>query len=253
MINHPWNNIVNTAFATTGVYPEHCKSGIIIPLFKKGEKCNPANYRPVTLLPAPSKIIEKLFVSRLMSYLNKHNLLTPAQFAYQKNKSVQTAIYNFLTIIYECLERSECTIGVFYDLTRAFECIVLQVLIPKLKSLGIHGNIISFIESMLTNRKLYVQVKNTVDGVTTIHKSRTKVWSLGTAQGSISSAFLFLIGINDLPNFMQDQLIKMFADQSALLTLYADDINQIIHSKDLDTLTQMCINTINSRYHAAIY
>jgi len=60
-----------------------------------------------------------------------------------------------------------------------------------------------------------------------------------------SSAFLFLIGINDLPVFMKNEFFKLFADQSALLTLYADDINQIVHRKDQDMLTQLCSATLN--------
>lgn len=240
----PLTDITNCAFVSE-TCPDHFKNGIIIPLHKKGSKTDPKNFRPVTKVPSVSKVFEKILVQCIMSYLLTFNLLASEQFAYQKGKSVQQAIYAFLTFIYDSLENSENPIGIFYDLTKAFDCLDIEILISKLRDLGMCEQVLALIRSCLTNRKLCVEIAcKEPNKPTNYYRSKTVTWSRGAAQGSIIGPYLFLLGMNDLPICMKQELWQLFADPSDLLTLYADDINHVIGNKKLERVVEICTAAI---------
>jgi hypothetical protein len=247
LICEPFADIINMCFKS-GTYPDHFKIGKIIPVHKKGSKSDPNNYRPITLLSVFSKVLEKIFVMRLTSYLSKFDLLNESQYAYQKGKSVTLAIFNLLTAIYESLESSNHTITTCFDYSKAFDTIVSLCLSPKLQDLGIVGPPLDFIISSMTDRKLFVQLTSkNPEGVTTYVKSRTETWGIGAPQGSIIAAFIFLLAANDLPHFVQRALdsVDNFLNDKSMLLLYADDVNHVASSRDYDTLMQICSTTIN--------
>ena len=151
----PLVDIINSLFST-GVYPDHFKIGKIIALFKKGSKLDPKNYRPITLLSAFSKVLERILVLRLMSYFTNYGLLAHCQYAYQCGKSVQLAIFNLLCAIYDSLEKFHHNVGIFDDYSKAFDCIVPVELAPNLEDMGIIDTLLALIISYLTNYSLFV-------------------------------------------------------------------------------------------------
>src|SRR5436190_21444858 len=121
-------HLVNSSFIS-GIFPEKLKISKIIPVFKKGEVLDKTNYRPISLLPAFSKIFEKAVHVRLYSYLETHNFLDNVQHGYRSGKSVTTAAASFVDSILESIDKGECVIGLFMDMTKAFDCVVLLLLL----------------------------------------------------------------------------------------------------------------------------
>ena len=95
----------------------------VIPIFKGGEKNVFTNYRPVSLLPQFSKILEKLFDKRLESFINKNNLLSDSQYGFRRGRSTSMALINLIEEITTSLDNKKSTIGVFIDLKKAFDTI----------------------------------------------------------------------------------------------------------------------------------
>ena len=241
IICEPLSDLINEIF-TTGIFPDCFKIAKIIPLYKKGSKLDPSNYRPLVIQNIFSKIVEKAFTIRLVNYLVKYKLINTSQYAYMKGKSVEQAIYNFLNVIYESLENSLNCVGIFYDFSSAFNLVDLLILFHKLSFMGVNGPPLEFIKSYLTNRKYYVQLTETdAEGNVTFHKSEERVWNRGVPQGSNLGPYLFLVMINDLPSHLQSKLLSLFNEYFEFISsIYADDVNSIVSHKDFHILERIC-------------
>jgi hypothetical protein len=97
---------------------------VIRPLYKKGDKSDLANNRPILLLPTFSKIIEKIIYKRLYSHISKHNILVPEQFRFRENLFIEMATHILLKNILSCLEDKNYVGGLFCDLQKAFDCVI---------------------------------------------------------------------------------------------------------------------------------
>jgi len=129
------------------------KYSIIKPLFKKGDRKIPSNYRPISLLTVFSKVIEKALYNRLIDHLNNNSLINPQQFGFRKNLSTDNAIFSLTHEILKALN-SEMVVGsVFFDLEKAFDSVNHSQLIKKLPLCGILGKSKLLIESYLTDTK----------------------------------------------------------------------------------------------------
>ena len=128
----------------------------IIPLFKSDDKRNVSNYRPISLLPQFSKILEKIFNNRLMNFLNSNNLLYLRQYGFRKNMSTSMAIMELVENITNAMDNGKFTIGVFIDLKKAFDTVDHSILVSKLDHYGIRGVANKWLSSYLENRKQYV-------------------------------------------------------------------------------------------------
>lgn len=222
----------------SGVFPEKFKISKICPLFKKGEQSDPKNYRPIALLPTFSKILEKLIKHRLMNYLQRHNILVDEQYGFKPNNSTSDAVSNFLHSLYNTLAKKLPTIGIFCDLTKAFENLNILLLICKLEIYGVHKNSLKWFTSYLTERYQYVTVTREEEGETRFYNSdRVEVLS-GVPTGSILGPLLFLIYINDL--------VMTFPNLH--LTLYADDTSILVSSENTPSLIEKCKQIMRDVY-----
>ena len=157
-----------TSFNPNGVIGsshDEIKIARIIPLFKSGDKQNVSNYRPISLLPQFSKILEKIFNNRLMNFLNSNNLLYLMQYGFRKNVSTSMAIMELVENITTAMDNGKFTIGVFIDLKKAFDTVDHSILGTKLycsrhydNHYGIRGVAKQWLSSYLENRKQYVCV-----------------------------------------------------------------------------------------------
>ena len=104
----------------------------VVPIFKGGEKKHFTNYRPVSLLPQFSKVLEKLFHSRLSNFIDRYSILNDNQYGFRKNRSTSLALLELVEKLTAGLDNKDITIGIFVDLKKAFDTIDHGILLQKL-------------------------------------------------------------------------------------------------------------------------
>ena len=157
---------------------------VIFPLPKDGDLSNFNNYRPISLLPVPGKIIEKIYHIRLMSYLEDNHILTEKQGGFSKNHSTINTVTKFTHEIYSAINNHEISSTTFIDFSKAFDTGHHKILLGKLKLVRIKNNNCSWLENYLTNRKEYTVVAGTTSEFMKI--------TYGVPEGSILRPLLFL-------------------------------------------------------------
>jgi len=129
-ISSPLTFICNKSIST-GTFPEQLKHSIIKPLYKKGDKTDPSNYRPISILTSFSKVFEKALYNRLIEYLKKNNILNAQQFGFRKRYSTEDAIFKLTHEILNALNSQTLVGSIFFDLAKAFDSVNHSLLIKK--------------------------------------------------------------------------------------------------------------------------
>ena len=143
--------LINKSFSD-GVFPRVWKCAKVIALFKDGDKSIKDNYRPISILPTISKIIERSAHIQLSSFLEVNRLLSQSQFGFRLKRSTSTALIDFTDQVPENMDKGCVTGTVFLDLCKAFDTVDDLLLINKLKSLGVVGKSLEWFRSYLTGR-----------------------------------------------------------------------------------------------------
>ena len=197
-----------------GIFPSILKVGKITPVYKKDDEQLLENYRPVSTLPIFGKIFEKIIYSRLYAFFNSNGTLNKSQFGFRKGHSTSHALNYSVHHIDKAMREGNHILGIFIDLSKAFDTIDHGILLEKLQNYGIRGVPLQLIDSYLSDRKQHVNILGEIsDNLSVI---------FGVPQGSCLGPLLFLIYINDLPNITAN----------AKFVLFADDTNIFIEAKN---------------------
>lgn len=225
-IIHPLTHIFNSSLCT-GIFPDIFKTAKIKPLFKKGNKNEVQNYRPISLLSVFSKILERLFYVRMETFLSKFEAFSDCQHGFRKSKSTESAIFSFLKDIASSMDQNEVPIGIFLDLSKAFDVIDHNILLSKLPSYGIRGIALDWLTSYLKQRYQCVEIPYWNEGTLFTHLSDSLPIAHGVPQGSILGPILFLLYVNDMPSSIRNGRTVLFADDTNILC-NKETVNSII-------------------------
>jgi hypothetical protein len=247
-IAYPLTHIINLSFSK-GIVPENMKVAKVHPIHKSGEASNFNNYRPISLLPAFSKLLEKCMYHRLLSFINKHSIIYKHQYGFRKNHTTTHPLIHFLSDIANANNKAkpEITMGIFIDLRKAFDTISHEILLKKLKHYGIRGVANDWIKSYLTNRQQYVTYDK--------HSSKLLEVTCGVPQGSILGPLLFILYINDIVNALPVGNVLSFADDTTLYlshteikSLFKDANSNMKNLYKWLCANMLCLNVDKTKY-----
>lgn len=218
-----------------GVFPTLLKRAVVKPIYKAGDKQQFSNYRPISLLPVLSKLLEKLIYSRLNGHLDENNILNDNQFGFRKGRSTYMPLLLFYEKVTSALEANRITCGLYLDLRKAFDTVDIDILLGKLLCYGVMGRAHDMMKSYLTNRSQCVQIDETRSGFLPLE--------IGVPQGSILGPLLFILYINDFPNAFDDVTAYIYADDTAI---FLEGSSELELQNTIDNLMPKIVEWFNA-------
>ena len=200
-------------------FPTRCKIAKIKPIYKKGSKIDPQNYRPISLLPLISKIFEKVIHDQTQNYITKNKILYALQSGFRSKYSTNSCLVYLTNLISEGFDTGLYTGMILIDLQKAFDTIDHKLLLEKMTYLGFSESTIRWFECYLSNRAFIVNINDKFSQLGKV--------SCGVPQGSILGPILFLLYVNDMPQAISSKLL-----------LYADDSCLLFQHKEVKTIEQ---------------
>ena len=204
--------------------PADWKTATVCPVYKKGEKHAPANYRPISLTCVSSKILEHIVTNHLMTFADQHNILFENQHGFRKNKSCEKQLIELVADMTDNLDKGHQTEACVLDFAKAFDKVNHQKLVSKLEEAGVCHQVNSWIQDFLSGRTQRVAVEGALSDTASV--------TSGVPQGSVVGPTLFLFYINDLPTNIKST-VRLFADDTIL---YNTAQNHVDLQNDLDRL-----------------
>jgi len=207
-IAEPLAHIVNLSLKT-GVVPSMCKKARVTPLHKSGDKSDPNNYRPISILPFIGKIIEYFVSVQITDYMEDNHLFTRHQFGFRKNHSTNYLMFDLFDELYKNKSKHHKPGIIFLDIKKAFDTVDHGILLEKLAYYGLGGTVLTWFKNFLSDRYMCTRLNGCISSFLNIQ--------CGVPQGSILGPILFSIYINDINYACNLSVPYLFADDGALL------------------------------------
>ena len=221
--------IINKSIST-GKFPSVWKEAKVKPMFKNGNKEDVNNYRPISILPTISKIIEKWVENQFSKYLNEFNLLHKTQSGFRPKHSTESALILMIDSWLKAINEGKIIGCVLVDFRKAFDLVDHHILLKKLQCYKCNESCLSWFDSYLSQRTQRVSLNSTLSDPSEV--------IYGVPQGSILGPLLFLLFINDLPLFLQNN--------STFVDLYADDTTVYYIDQDKSALERHLQSSLDS-------
>ena len=196
----------------TSIFPSSWCIGKISPIPKTS--CNSTSakdWRPITQIPLPGKLLERALHDQIYRYLENNSLLYNQQYGFRKERSTSMAIFDVLKNLYEKWNEKLYTGCIFVDFSKAFETINHSILLQKLQLYGFKPNSLELMKSYITTRRQVTSVNG--------HVSCTRNVKCGTAQGSILGPLIYILYVNDvLKTLGRENDVYLYADDMLILS-----------------------------------
>ena len=206
-IVEPITHIINLSLKT-GKIPKVWKQARVTPIHKGGDNTNPSNYRPISVLPVLSKVMEKMVFNQVYAYLSENNLLTKYQHGFRPGHSTQTALISLTDDISKHVDEGYVVAVITLDLEKAFDLISFDILLKKLTYFGFDKRVIRWFEDYFHEREQLTVVNG--------NRSTSKTVQSGVPQGSILGPLLFILTLNDLYKSVSKCSLSLYADDTCL-------------------------------------
>ena len=206
-ISKPLAFIINKSLSS-GIVPDLWKISKVTPLYKSDSKSDFSNYRPISVLPCLSKVIEQVLHRQLSNYLEKYYLLKSSQFGFRPRRSTELACNRLVDNICKNIDNGLLTGVIYLDLSKAFVTVSHSYLLSKLPSYGINGNELTWFQNHLFNQKQHILYNG--------HLLKAFPVFRGVPQGSVLGPTLFLLHLDDIDNCLRHSSIIKYADDTVI-------------------------------------
>ena len=222
----------NLSLETT-IFPADWKRALVVPIPKTGDLTSVQNYRPISLLPLPGKILEKLVHSQLSCFLESNSLLSPAQHGFRREHSTVHSIDQLTSFVDVKLDLGLPTLVTYIDFRKAFDCVQHSILLDKLSRLNLGESVISWVRSYLSTRSQSVFANNVYSSFESVKQ--------GVPQGSVLEPLFYIIYANDLIDTIKHCKVALYADDTVLYTACRSFQKSVDNmQKDVNSISKWC-------------
>ena len=222
------------SFMSDGKIPDIWRHGIITPVYKSGIASDPGNYRPIALTSVFCKVMERVISAEILQYCKRHGLISDQQHGFLSKRSTVTNLLSGHNDWTNAISKRHTVAAAYIDFQKAFDSVCHKKLFTRLSSLGITGNLLSWIKNFLTDRQQCTRVGDTISDA-------VKIIS-GVIQGSCLGPVLFVLYINSIAKVLPDSVTcLLFVDDVKIYTVVRSDADKVNPQNALDRISDWSV------------